>query len=99
MKIVIIGGSGLIGTKLASKLRQLGHEVNAASPSSGVNAVTGEGLDKALEGAEVVVDVANSPSFEDQGSLEVFRDVKSQSSCSGSEGRRPSSCCVVRRRH
>jgi uncharacterized protein YbjT (DUF2867 family) len=72
MKIVIIGGSGLIGTKLASKLRQLGHEVNAASPSSGVNAVTGEGLDKALEGAEVVVDVANSPSFEDQAVLKFF---------------------------
>ena len=72
MKIVIIGGSGLIGTKLASKLRQRGHEVNAASPSSGVNAVTGEGLDKALEGAEVVVDVANSPSFEDKAVLEFF---------------------------
>jgi uncharacterized protein YbjT (DUF2867 family) len=72
MKIVIIGGSGLIGTKLASKLRQLGHEVNAASPSSGVNAVTGEGLDKALEGAQVVVDVANSPSFEDQAVLKFF---------------------------
>lgn len=72
MKIVIIGGSELIGTKLASKLRQLGHEVNAASPSSGVNAVTGEGLDKALEGAEVVVDVANSPSFEDQAVLKFF---------------------------
>ena len=72
MKIVIIGGSGLIGTKLASKLRQLGHEVNAASPSSGVNAVTGEGLDKALEGAEVVVDVANLPSFEDQAVLKFF---------------------------
>jgi uncharacterized protein YbjT (DUF2867 family) len=72
MKIVIIGGSGLIGTKLASKLRQLGHEVNAASPSSGVNAVTGEGLDKALEGAQVVVDVANSPSFEDQAVMKFF---------------------------
>ena len=72
MKIVIIGGSGLIGTKLASKLRQHGHEVNAASPSSGVNAVTGEGLDKALEGAQVVVDVANSPSFEDQAVLKFF---------------------------
>jgi uncharacterized protein YbjT (DUF2867 family) len=72
MKIVIIGGSGLIGTKLASRLRQRGHEVNAASPSSGVNAVTGEGLNKALEGAQVVVDVANSPSFEDKAVLEFF---------------------------
>lgn len=72
MKIVIIGGSGLIGTKLASKLRLRGHEVYAASPSSGVNAVTGEGLDKALEGAQIVVDVANSPSFEDKAVLEFF---------------------------
>jgi uncharacterized protein YbjT (DUF2867 family) len=72
MKIVIIGGSGLIGTKLVNLLRQQGHEVVAASPSRGVNAVTGEGLAKALAGAEVVVDVANSPSFEDKAVLEFF---------------------------
>lgn len=72
LKIVIIGGSGLIGTKLAIRLRQLGHEVNAASPSSGVNTITGEGLAKALTGAQVVVDVANSPSFEDKAVLEFF---------------------------
>lgn len=72
MKIVVIGGTGLIGTKLVGKLRLLGHEVVAASPSRGVNAVTGEGLADALEGAEVVVDVSNSPSFENQAVLEFF---------------------------
>lgn len=72
MKIVIIGGSGLIGSKLAGKLSQLGHEVVAASPSSGVNTITGEGLDEALKDAQVVVDVANSPSFEDKAALEFF---------------------------
>ena len=72
MKIVVIGGSGLIGTKVVSNLRQRGHEVVAASPSTGVNTLTGEGLAKALEGAEVVVDVANSPSFEDKPALEFF---------------------------
>src|SRR4051794_21922983 len=64
LKIVVIGGSGLIGKKLVSRLRALGHEVTAASPSSGVDAVTGEGLAESLAGARVVVDVSNSPSFE-----------------------------------
>jgi uncharacterized protein YbjT (DUF2867 family) len=73
MKIVIIGGSGLIGTKVASILRQRGHEVVAASPASGVNTITGEGLAGALTGAHVVVDVANSPSFEDRAVLEFFQ--------------------------
>ena len=73
MKIVVIGGSGLIGTKLVSRLRQKGHEVVAASPNSGVNTITGEGLADALAGAQVVVDVANSPSFEDQAVLEFFQ--------------------------
>src|ERR1700720_254207 len=72
MKIVVIGGSGLIGTKLVNNLRQHGHEVVAASPSSGVNTVTGEGLAKALTGAQVVVDVANSPSWEDTAVLDFF---------------------------
>lgn len=72
MKIVVIGGTGLIGSKLVSNLRQLGHEAIAASPSAGVNAVTGEGLAAALKGAEVVVDVANSPSFEDNAVLAFF---------------------------
>jgi uncharacterized protein YbjT (DUF2867 family) len=72
MKIVVIGGSGLIGTKLVNKLRERDHEVLAASPSSGVNTITGEGLAKALAGAQVVVDVANSPSWEDKAVLEFF---------------------------
>ena len=72
MKIVIIGGSGLIGTKLTARLRNKGHEVVAASPSSGVNTVTGEGLTEALAGANVVVDVANSPSFEEEAAMTFF---------------------------
>ncbi|MDQ0041013.1 SDR family oxidoreductase [Variovorax boronicumulans] len=72
MKIVIIGGSGLIGSKLAVLLRQAGHEVVAASPSTGVNTLTGEGLREALAGARIVVDVANSPSFADEPALHFF---------------------------
>src|SRR2546423_1885275 len=72
MKIVVIGGSGLIGKKVVVNLRQRGHEVVAASPSSGVNTVTGEGLAAALVGARVVVDVANAPSWEDQAVLAFF---------------------------
>jgi uncharacterized protein YbjT (DUF2867 family) len=72
MKIVVIGGSGLIGKKVVTKLRQHGDEVVAASPSSGVNTVTGEGLAQALAGAQVVVDVANAPSWEDNAVLAFF---------------------------
>ncbi|BEP60910.1 SDR family oxidoreductase [Variovorax sp. V213] len=72
MKIVVIGGSGLIGSKLAAKLRHAGHEVVAASPSTGVDTLTGRGLKEALAGAQVVVDVANSPSFEDEAVLRFF---------------------------
>ena len=72
MKIVVIGGSGLIGTNVVNRLRRNGHEVVAASPSSGVNTITGEGLAEALAGAQIVVDVANSPSFEDRAVLEFF---------------------------
>jgi uncharacterized protein YbjT (DUF2867 family)/quercetin dioxygenase-like cupin family protein len=72
MKIVVIGGSGLIGSKVVNILRERGHEVVAASPSTGVNTLTGEGLTGALAGANVVVDVANSPSFEDKPALEFF---------------------------
>jgi uncharacterized protein YbjT (DUF2867 family) len=72
MKIVVIGGTGLIGSKVVSKLTAHGHDAVAASPDTGVNALTGEGLDAALAGAEVVVDVSNSPSFEDAAVLEFF---------------------------
>lgn len=73
MKIVVIGGSGLIGSKLVSTLRSKGHEVLPASPDSGVNTITGEGLPAALAGAQVVVDVSNSPSFEDAAVLKFFQ--------------------------
>jgi uncharacterized protein YbjT (DUF2867 family) len=72
MKIVVIGGTGLIGSKLVNLLRARGHEALAASPNSGVNTLTGEGLDAALAGCSVVVDVANSPSFADDAVLEFF---------------------------
>lgn len=72
MKIVVIGGTGLIGSKLVSILRQREHEVLPAAPNTGVNTLTGEGLAEALAGASVVVDVANSPSFEDRAVLEFF---------------------------
>jgi uncharacterized protein YbjT (DUF2867 family) len=73
MKIVVIGGTGLIGSKTVAILRQGGHEVVAASPNSGVNTITGEGLKEAMAGAQVVVDLANSPSFEDKAVLEFFQ--------------------------
>jgi uncharacterized protein YbjT (DUF2867 family) len=73
MKIVVIGGTGLIGSKLVALLRQRGQEVLAASPDSGVNTLTGEGLAEALTGAQVVVDVANSPSFEDAAVMKFFK--------------------------
>ena len=72
MKIVVIGGTGLIGSKTVAILRQGGHEVVAASPKSGVNSITGEGLKEAMAGAQVVIDLANSPSFEDRAVLEFF---------------------------
>lgn len=72
MKIVIIGGTGLIGSKTTERLRAKGHEVIAASPNTGVNTITGEGLAEALTGAEVVLDLANSPSFEDEAVMEFF---------------------------
>ena len=72
MKIVVIGGTGLIGTKLVTRLRANGHDVIAASPDSGVNTITGEGLAEVMAGAQVVVDLANSPSFEDEAVLAFF---------------------------
>jgi len=72
MKIVVIGGTGLIGSKVVAKLAAHGHEAVAASPNSGVNTLTGEGVDAALAGADVVVDVSNSPSFEDKAVMDFF---------------------------
>ena len=73
MKIVVIGGTGLIGSKVVEKLTRIGHEAIAAAPSTGVDTITGEGLAQALAGAEVVVDVANSPSFADQAAMDFFQ--------------------------
>src|SRR3954463_11803154 len=72
MRIVVIGGTGLIGFKVVAHLRQAGHEVVAASPGTGVNSITGEGLSQAMAGAQVGVDLANSPSFEDKAVLDFF---------------------------
>src|SRR5215510_15473999 len=72
MKIVVIGGTGLIGSKVVTKLSERGYEVVAASPDSGVNTLTGEGLAEVLEGASAVVDVSNSPSFEEKAVMEFF---------------------------
>src|SRR5438128_1892317 len=72
MKIVVIGGTGLIGSKTVAILREGGHEVVAASPKTGVNSITGEGLKEAMAGAQVVIDLTNSPSFEDRAVLEFF---------------------------
>jgi uncharacterized protein YbjT (DUF2867 family) len=73
MKIVVIGGSGLIGTKVVARLRQAGHQVIAASPATGINTITGEGLAEAVSDTDVVVDLANAPSWEDQAVLEFFQ--------------------------
>ncbi|UWU17525.1 SDR family oxidoreductase (plasmid) [Rhizobium sullae] len=73
MKIVVIGGTGLIGSKTVARLRAKGHDVLAASPNSGVNTITGEGLDEVLASCDVVLDLANSPSFEDEAVLEFFK--------------------------
>ena len=73
MKIVVIGGTGLIGSKVVERLRKRGHEAIAASPASGINTLTGEGLDAALAGTDIVIDLANSPSFEDQAVLDFFQ--------------------------
>ena len=73
MRIVVVGGTGLIGSKLVEKLREDGHDPLAASPDTGVNTLTGEGLAEALEGAEVVVDVANAPAWEDDAVMEFFQ--------------------------
>jgi uncharacterized protein YbjT (DUF2867 family) len=73
MKIVVIGGTGLIGSNLVNKLRQLGHTVIAGSPATGINTITGEGVSEALKDTDVVVDVSNSPSFEDKAVMDFFQ--------------------------
>jgi uncharacterized protein YbjT (DUF2867 family) len=73
MKIVINGGTGLIGSKTVARLRSAGHEIVAGSPQTGLNSITGEGLAEALKGAQVIIDLSNSPSFEDAAVLEFFR--------------------------
>jgi uncharacterized protein YbjT (DUF2867 family) len=73
MKIVVIGGSGLIGSKLVSKLDEHGHEAVPASPDTGVNTITGEGLSEVLSGAQVVVDVSNAPAWDDDAVMQFFR--------------------------
>lgn len=73
MKIVIIGGTGLVGTKVADKLRKLGNNVIAGSPSTGINSLTGEGIDEAMVGTDIVIDLSNSPSFEDKAVMDFFQ--------------------------
>ena len=76
MKIIVIGGTGLIGSKVVTRLAEQGHEAIAASPNSGVNTLTGQGLAEVLAGAQVVVDVSNSPSLEDTAALEFFTELR-----------------------
>src|SRR6478735_6691785 len=73
MKIVVIGGTGLIGTKVVTQLRGKGHDVIAATPNNGINTITGEGLAEAMKGTDIVIDLANSPSFEDTAVMEFFQ--------------------------
>ena len=87
MKIVVIGGTGLIGSKLITKLNALGHEAVAAAPNTGVNTLTGEGLTEVLKGAQVVVDVSNSPSFEDAAVMNFFQtSTRNLLSCEAAAG-------------
>ncbi len=99
MKIVVIGGSGLIGRHLTAELSRQGHEAIAASPSSGVNALTGEGLAKVLAGADVVVDVSNSPSFEDAGGARLLRALWPQPPRRGARSGCETSRRPIHRRH
>src|SRR5262245_31723216 len=97
MKIVVIGGTGLIGSKVVEKLKHKGHEAIAAAPNTGVNTITGEGLADALAGAQVVVDVANSPSFADQAAMDFFQTAGKNLAAGGSgrrhqASRRPLGC-------
>jgi NAD(P)-dependent dehydrogenase (short-subunit alcohol dehydrogenase family) len=99
MKIVVIGGTGLIGSKVVEKLKQKGHEAIAAAPNTGVNTITGEGLKEALAGAEVVIDLENSPSFEDEAVLEFFETAGRNLLSGGNRSPRPAPCRAVHRRN
>ena len=97
MKIVVIGGSGLIGSRLVPKLREHGHEAIAASPKSGVNTITGKGLAEALKGAAVVVDVSNAPSWEDAAVMKFFEtSTRNLLAREAAAGVRTSRCAVCR---
>jgi glutamate dehydrogenase/leucine dehydrogenase len=98
MKIVVIGGTGLIGSKTVAIVRQGGHEVLAASNKSGVNTITGEGLKEAMAGAQVVIDLANSPSFEDKAVLEFFQ-TSGRNSPGGGRSGRSAPCRAIHRRN
>src|SRR6184192_2685963 len=99
MKIVVIGGTGLIGSKTVDTLRQGGHQVVAAAPNTGINTITGEGLKEAMAGAQVVIDLANSPSFEGQGGAGILRDLRPQPSRVGDRSGRPAPCRALHRRN
>ena len=99
MKIVVIGGTGLIGTKVVKRLTEQGHQALAASPNTGVDATTGRGLAEALVGAQVVVDLSNSPSFEDCSGPCLLRELGPQSRARGARGLRPSSRRPLGGRH
>jgi len=99
MKIVVIGGTGLIGSKTVAILRQGGHEVVAASPKSGINSITGEGLTQAMAGAQVVIDLANSPSFEDKAVLEFFETSGRKPARGRGHSGRPAPCRAIHRRN
>src|SRR5271157_3903327 len=99
MKIVVIGGTGLIGSKTVAILRQGGHEVIAAAPESGVNSITGEGLKETLAAAQVVIDLANSPFIRRQGGAGILRDLRAQPSPAGGRSGRPAPRCAVHRRY
>ena len=99
MKIVVIGGTGLIGSKTVAIVRPGGHEVVAASPKSGINSITGEGLKEVMAGAQVAIDLANSPSFEDEAVLEFFETSGRKPSRGGGRSRRTAPCRAIHRRN
>jgi hypothetical protein len=97
MKIVVIGGTGLIGSKTVAILRQGGHKVVAASPQSGVNTITGQGVKETVAGAQVVIDLANSPSFEDKAVLEFFETSGRNLFAAGDRSECPAPCRALHR--